>query len=182
MSVAVFDRISALPDGAPSLREVVEPGVVQRIATARARKAMRLVAECRAHGIGVGTAERLDVAGRHAVAGLAGTRPPSAETWAIVVQLLADSEPEPDPAALRQRLSGLLRLWRWDADDAAHAADTLCLGQLRGAEDDEREQDRRMASRLSGEATTLVRAIGEIRSALGPDVGDGRVPEAVARP
>lgn len=63
-----------------------------REAEARARKATRLAAGCRAQGIDSDTASRLDQAGRDALAGLYECRSPSPKTWALVLDLLEESE------------------------------------------------------------------------------------------
>jgi hypothetical protein len=59
-----------------------------RIAEARARKARRLAQACRDYGVTADQALLLDREGRDALAGLAGVRAPSDETWALVVERL----------------------------------------------------------------------------------------------
>lgn len=58
---------------------------------ARARKATRLAAGCRAQGIDSDTARRLDQEGRDALAGLCDCRPPSETTWRAVVATLEEA-------------------------------------------------------------------------------------------
>jgi hypothetical protein len=138
---------------------------IECIATARATKAVRLVAECRARGIPAARAERLDDEGRRALAGLAGTRIPSEETWAYVVALLRTPAPTVGLETMLPRLRGLLRLWAWDADDAERLVEDHCDRWLFAAAG-EREEVRRLASRLGGEATVLRRVIGELEHAV----------------
>jgi hypothetical protein len=62
---------------------------------ARARKVFKLVEAARKYKIEVDVARRLDGDGREALAGLAGVRPPSDETWRQVVAGLEDGEKDP---------------------------------------------------------------------------------------
>lgn len=60
-------------------------------AAARQLKAARLAAVLITHGADAASTAALDGPTRLSVAALAGTRPPSADTWALVVELVAGS-------------------------------------------------------------------------------------------
>lgn len=75
------------------------PEAADRIATARARKALALVGTARAHRVSADDLAAFDEAGWNVLAEIANVHPPSEETRTLVVEALRNDENRDDPFA-----------------------------------------------------------------------------------